>query len=124
MILILESQLAHSVWVSGVLLPTLIDSFLLCSHCLHSLFPFGVFFSFDLDAAHLFLREEVVCPVSEAVEAWGMIILDLIIVVDMAIVIESAGVLGVLCVSWLARWEPLSRSKGAWDQGEWFIGLN
>ena len=107
MIFILEPQLAHIVGISGVVLAKLVDSVLLCTHRLHSLLSFSVFYPFIFDVVNLFFGEEVVSPVGKSVETWSVPGFDTMIVV------KSANVLCIVCPFWLVWVEPLSSSKCA-----------
>ena len=117
-IFILEPQLAHVVWIIGVVLAKLIDPFLLCSHRLHSLFSFSVFYPCIFDVVDLFFGEEVVSPVGKSIETWSVPGFDTMVVV------KSADVLRIVCPFRLERVEPLSSSKCAWNVRLRFDRLN
>ena len=117
-IFVLESQLANSIWISGVVLTVLINSLLLCSHCLHSLFSFSIFFSLYFYSLDLLIRQEVVWSLRKSVEAWSVENFNPMIV------IKSTDVLRVFSVLQLQIAKPLGRSECAWNQSVRFDWLN
>ena len=108
-VFVLEPQTtSYSVGISIVLLLHLVNSFLLCSHGLHSLFPLSVFFSVNFNVVNLLLGQEVVGTVCEALEVYG--------VFGAVREIDSADLLCVDRVFWDEGTEALGGAESAWAQ--------